>query len=144
MNTHGRLKLEGTLQQVSTALEYLMGQLARSGSSDDRDAIELGLSELLSNIVRHGYGGKAGPIRLTWSADEKRITVRVADRGKPIPKGSLEEAASTRFDFDDTTPLHALPEGGMGLVLVQRSFHKLRYRSRWGVNRLTAVRRMRR
>lgn len=141
MSATGRMKFQASLQQASTALEHLMRELAPFGTPDDRDAVELGASEILSNIVRHGYQGSAGPIRIRWSAQPARIQLCVCDTGRPIPQRSFEDAASTVFDFENTS-IGDLPEGGLGLALAQRSFHEMRYRSRAGVNRLVAVRRI--
>jgi len=142
MNTSGRLSLEGTLHDASAAVEALMAELARDVPPKDCEAIELGMAEIVSNIVRHGYDGAAGPIRIYWTVSPRQVALRICDYGKPMPKDSLQSARHTSLDFHETG-LHDLPEGGLGLAFVSRMFHKLSYRSRGRVNRLVATRRMR-
>ena len=141
MKRRGRLDFRANLQAALAVLERINSQLARLGSEEDRSAMELGLAEVLTNIVRHGYGGEPGRIRVRWSAEPQAIRMWVCDLGRPIPPGSIELAASTVFDFD-TTGVPDLPERGLGLALVHRVFHGVRYRSRGGVNRLSLVRRL--
>ena len=142
MSRHGRIALDATLEGTSAALEQLMGHLAGVGTAEDRDAVELASAEVLSNIVRHGYHGRPGPIHIVWVAGSRRIELRFADCGKPIPADSLAQARHTSLDFSDTT-VHDLPEGGMGLALVRRLFHRVQYRSRGRVNRLQVARKLR-
>ena len=142
MRAAGRVSLTGTLADASAGVEPLMAELARQAPESDCEAVELGVAEIVSNIVRHGYGGRPGPIRIAWSVSATHVVLRVCDCGKPIPSGMLEEARNTALDFGETG-LRDLPEGGLGLAFVNRMFHHLKYRSRANVNRLVASRRMR-
>jgi anti-sigma regulatory factor (Ser/Thr protein kinase) len=143
MRPRGRIDLSATLEGTSAALEELMVELLPFASSEDRDAIELGAAEVLSNIVRHGYGGDAaGRIRMAWVAGTRRIELRFCDCGKPIPDVRMAIARETSLDFGDTR-LDDLPESGLGLAFIRRMFHRVRYRSRGPVNRLRLVRKLR-
>lgn len=142
MSRHGRISLDATLEGTSAALEQLMQELRGVGSSEDRDAVELAAAEVLSNIVRHGYRGAPGPIRIWWVAGSRRIELRICDCGTPIPASQLDQARHTSLDFGDTM-ITDLPEGGLGLALVRRLFHRVQYRSRGRVNRLRVARKIR-
>jgi serine/threonine-protein kinase RsbW len=142
MKRSGQLSFDATLPGMSSGIAELVAQFACCCSPQDCNAAELGISELLSNIARHGYGGKAGTVSIKWAADASRMVFRIIDTGIPIPPGALENAAKKRFDFDAKTDIAQLPEFGMGLFLVQQSFQKVRYRSCGGVNRFVAIRRL--
>jgi anti-sigma regulatory factor (Ser/Thr protein kinase) len=75
--------------------------LAEYGEADDRFAIELLVSELVTNAVRHG----TGPIELTMSIDVDLVRVTVGDHGgrQPVLRPRPPDAAA---------------DGGMGLRLV--------------------------
>jgi serine/threonine-protein kinase RsbW len=139
MKRTGRLTLDATLEQVSAALELFMEQLQRHGTQEDRDAIQLGAAEVLSNIVRHGYRGGEGVIRVSWRADRAALVIHVCDCGRPIPDSTFRDSVNTVFDFEHTD-VTDLPEGGLGLGIVRQVFDDVRYRTRLGVNRLVAVR----
>lgn len=137
------LALDTRLADVGPAAQRLRDLLPDWLGANERDAIELAVTEVLSNIVRHGYGGDApDKIRVRVLERPAALEIDVWDKGRPIPPGMLEAAdATTTFAFDPTD-LAALPEGGMGLALIKSAFHDVRYGSRGGVNRLHMVRRL--
>lgn len=142
MSVSGRLSLKGTLPDASLGMDALMSELARHAPARDCEAIELGVAEIVSNIVRHGYDGGPGPIRITWTVSPTDVVLRVCDCGVPIPSGMLDEARHVSLDFGQTG-IDDLPEGGLGLAFISQMFHRLTYRSRGRVNRLVASRRLR-
>jgi serine/threonine-protein kinase RsbW len=132
-----------TLDAVAVATQQLRAMLPDWLDAAEIDAIELAVAEALTNIVRHGYDGQAGPdMRLRVLERAGALEIDVWDQGRPIPRGRLDSAdATTTFQFDPTD-LAALPEGGMGLALIKSAFHEVRYGSRSGTNRLHMVRRL--
>ena len=83
-----------------------------------RDALELLVSELVSNAVQHGTACTELPIDLAASLDEGEITVTVTDGGV----GSPPRMGPARGD-----------RGGYGLRIVDRESR------RWGVDRAGAT-----
>ena len=131
------------LADVAPATQAVRATLPDWLADAERDAIELALTEALTNIVQHGYGGGAdAQVRLRVLERPGALEIELTDEGRPIPPGLLEAAdAATTFAFDPTD-LAALPEGGMGLALIKSAFHEVRYASHGGVNRLSLVRRI--
>jgi serine/threonine-protein kinase RsbW len=137
------LSVATRLADVAAATQQLRGMLPDWLEERERDAIELALAEVLTNVVRHGYGGDAAEkMRVRVLERPGALEIDVWDRGRPIPPGKLESTdVTTSFSFDPTN-LAELPESGMGLALIKSAFDDVRYASRDGVNRLHLVRRL--
>ncbi len=137
-----RLEVEGTLEAVSRAVADLRRRLdavIAPEAPQDCAAIELGVAEVLTNIVQHGQG--RGPIVLECLRREGAVEVLVHDGGRPIPFEALAQAGPARFDFDPAD-LARLPDHGMGLALVKSLFHSLDYQQAEGHNLLRLRRRL--
>jgi anti-sigma regulatory factor (Ser/Thr protein kinase) len=73
-----------------------------------RSDLALGVTELCSNIIRHGYAGARGTIDLNASRRADRIQICIVDSA---PRFVLGEVSKPRRG--------ALREGGYGLQLIQ-------------------------
>jgi serine/threonine-protein kinase RsbW len=119
--------IEATLDEVSRVCSELHVLALARGGSEWSAEVDLGLTEALTNVVRHGYGSTpVGGISLTCfeSADDWHLTL--GDQGKPIPQHRLDPSARSVFDFDPGD-LQSIPEGGMGLALIRASFDLMDY-----------------
>ncbi len=137
-----RLEVEGTLDAVSRAVADLRRRLDAVIAPDapqDCAAIELGVAEVLTNIVLHGQG--RGPIEVECRRRGGVVEVVVRDTGQPIPPDQLGRAGLDCFDFDPAD-LGGLPDHGMGLALVRSLFHGLDYHHAHGRNVLRLRRRL--
>jgi anti-sigma regulatory factor (Ser/Thr protein kinase) len=92
--------------------EQLGGELSAQQLGD----VELLVSELAANSVRHAGCDEAGEISLEATVDDRRVRLRLCDHGQ---------------GFEDRTPPALPPEraGGLGLVLLDR------LSNRWGTHR---------
>jgi anti-sigma regulatory factor (Ser/Thr protein kinase) len=103
------LTVRGTLDGVIHIRRWLEGvlsgwQVAAQVTSD----LELAVTELCTNIVRHGYGGQGrGDITVAVSRRSSSIRVTVEDGAPPF------EPEATALPAPE-----ALQEGGYGLSLV--------------------------
>lgn len=77
--------------------------------------IELSLAEALNNIIKHSYKGDGNnKIDIKMDCSDKNFSVELTDYGesrKNLNKPVLE------FDPDD---IDGLPEGGMGLFIIEQ------------------------
>jgi serine/threonine-protein kinase RsbW len=118
---------EATLDEVSRVCSELSALALARGGTDWSAQIDLGLTEALTNVVRHGYGAaRRGRILLVCldSGDCWRLTLR--DQGEPIPNIQLGQSERSVFDFDPDD-LNSVPEGGMGLALIRACFDRMDY-----------------
>ena len=134
--------VQAALAEVAQATQRVRDLLPGWMEQSERDAVELGVAEALTNIVEHGYGGDSPQeVRVRLLERPGALEVDVWDRGRPIPPGMLEQADETTFQYDPTD-LGALPEGGLGLALIKAAFDEVSYRRKGGVNRLHLVKRI--
>ena len=106
-----------------------MHQLDEEWLSD----VLLAFSEALNNTIIHSYHREAGhEVALEILLEEGEATFIIRDRGTAMPSGWLSR--SIDFDPDD---LHNLPEGGMGMALIESIMDHIEYSSDpGGVNSL--------
>jgi serine/threonine-protein kinase RsbW len=128
------LTVQPTLQDLGRAVQALHAVLPARLPEADRNALEIALCEVLTNIVQHGFPGGAGaPIEVSWVEHPHVFVVEVCDTGCAIPRARLDAAGPAAFAFD-AGDIAALPEGGFGLALVKAAFDVVDYRSEHGVN----------
>jgi serine/threonine-protein kinase RsbW len=132
------LRFRSTLADVARVAEHLRGRMPAGLSAPEQDAVELGITEALTNIVRHGTLDPDEPVELHWTERPGRLEIEIVDRGQAIPEHRLRDAGPSTFDFDETD-IGGLPEGGMGLALIKAAFDHIDYRSDGGENHLHLI-----
>lgn len=77
--------------------------------------IELSVAEALNNIIKHSYkGNEENKIDIFMSCEEGKFTIRLTDFGESRKK--LDKPV-LQFDPSD---IDSLPEGGMGLFIIEQ------------------------
>lgn len=98
---------------------------ARSRSIADADLarVLIAVEELVTNIVRYGYGpGDAiGEARVTLRLDGSRFAIEIVDNSRPF-----DPFAQSEPDLD--APVEARRIGGLGLYIVKALMDRTRYR----------------
>ena len=98
-----------------------------------RAELEMALVELVSNIVRHGYGeGATASIALELKRTTDRVCVVIRDKGQPVPPWAMQ-LADTALDYDPAI-LDTLPTGGLGLALAIAAVDQFTYVQEAGTN----------
>lgn len=96
--------------------------------------IELSLAEALNNVIKHSYkGDETNKIEIEMIYDNKQIVVNLSDFGEPrenLNKPVLE------FDPED---IDSLPEGGMGLFIIEQLMDENNYSVDGNKNTFTLV-----
>jgi anti-sigma regulatory factor (Ser/Thr protein kinase) len=81
-----------------------------------RDRWELAVVEAVTNVIRHSYQGRAGPVQLTSEVYPDRLTLSLRHRGRSFqPPPGADKA------------LEEPGEGGMGLYLIRACTDGVRY-----------------
>lgn len=131
-------QFDATLSELSRVCAEI-GALAETRAGADWAAeINLGLTEALSNVVRHAYDNTAGRISLSCVETEEAWLLTLNDNGVPIPQERVDSEDESVFDFDPQD-LQSLPEGGMGLALIRRCFDRVSYQAGRDGNCLSLV-----
>ena len=117
MSVSDRLTLPSRTTAIDDARRWASGHLERAGASAEAVwAVELVLTEALSNIVRHAYGGDEGQvIELELDLDDERVELVIVHFGEP-------------FDPSTYSPpdLDAVPTGGYGVLLINELMDEVR------------------
>lgn len=73
-------------------LDALVGTVRAAASvfgSSFADELEVAVSEIATNILRHGYAGARGPVQLEVGVHPDRVAVGLRDQGIPFDLGSV-------------------------------------------------------
>ena len=139
---HRRFSLTPSLDEVSRTTGQIQA-LDRCLPEQEWHAVQVAVAEVLTNIVKHGYGGGGpGRIELIWIVYATRLEIDVRDTGRPIPRDRLRQAGPSDFEFDPTD-FQGLPQSGLGLALIKGAFDEYAYATRGGINRLRLRKRLR-
>jgi len=95
---------------------------ALDASADAVPDLVLAVDEAVTNIIRHGYGGRPGPIGIEVERDDAAIVVHVTDEAAPFDPTTWPEP-----DLD--VPLERRAAGGLGIHLVRTSVDRLAHRA---------------
>jgi serine/threonine-protein kinase RsbW len=141
MDTVFELKIRSELDAVAPLASGIRAICAEYLDEEGLDAVELAVSEAVTNIIRHGYEeGEEGSIKVLVLVYPDRIAFEIVDRAPPMDPALLEQASAERFAFDPKN-LDELPESGMGLALIRMNMDKVEYLSRPKQNTLRMIRR---
>lgn len=111
------LRVEAGLEQIRLVGVTVRAVAEQFISTTRAQLIELCTVEIATNCVKHAYFGEQGHLlRVCVSLENDHLVVEVRDRGTAIPQTALENRTNP-FDFD-LSDTDSLPEGGMGLALV--------------------------
>lgn len=129
------LKIDSDLASVELVAKAVRALCSESLAEEALNDVEIGLVEALNNVIKHGYAGKKGSaVEVSVSLKPDRVIIDIVDQAPPMPTGSLAGEAPRAPDFET---LNDLPEGGMGLSLIQMTMDEVHYASEKGSNRLT-------
>lgn len=136
MPNHWTLTVDSDVRQLAHIGEFIT-QAGSAAGLDERAlfAVELACDEACSNVIKHGYAGQPGEIRITCQAVDADFVVEVVDRGPPFNPLSVKPAPAAS-SIDD------IPVGGRGVYLIRKLMDSVTYQydPRHG-NRLTMTKR---
>lgn len=90
-------------------------------SKHDAHSLHLAIEEAVSNVMKHGYGGQALPVKVSLEmVPPDRVRATIADCAPAYDP-------LARPEVDTSLPLEARPIGGLGVHLVKRLMHVTHY-----------------
>jgi serine/threonine-protein kinase RsbW len=96
--------------------------------------IELSIAEALNNIIKHAYKGvENNVIQISLDISNNKFTIILEDFG--IPRENFNKP-SLNFDPED---IDSLPEGGMGLFIIEQLMTETKYERIGNKNIFTLV-----
>lgn len=137
MPKESTLQLIAQVKNLPEIRRYIRDQatVLEIGPSSTYDVL-LAVTEMVTNILVHGYKGKAGPLEIQVSLQGDELVVCLKDQAPPFDP--------TRLPVPDiSVPLEDRPLGGMGIHLTREFMDRVTYRySSQGQNQLTLVKRI--
>lgn len=100
--------------------------------------IQLCVVEAVTNVIKHAYGAQAGlEVVVAVALHPEEISFRIMDTGKTMKPLSREP-----LEFDPTN-LATIPEGGLGLHIIQTVMDEVNYQTVDGTNILSLTKYLR-
>lgn len=133
------LAIDSSLEHVGLVGAAVRGA-ARLAAFAERTCrqIELSAVEAVNNAIRHAYAGRPGHlVEIDVRILSDALVIEVLDRGTPMRRPLRRVPLA--FDPEDR---ENLPEGGMGLFLIQSIMDDVRYVSEKGSNRMTMTKKL--
>ena len=130
------LRLCGTmdhLRLVWQAGETLLDSIAfQEDPEGTRYNILLALQEMVTNILRHAYGGdETRPLEISLGADEDGFEMTLRDQGPEFNPLLIDTSAIQNEAVEQTVPTR---EGGYGILITKMVMDKMEYERRQGWN----------
>lgn len=123
----GRRVIPATARAVRGLLEEMERAQDMAGlTQDERDCTLLVLAEALNNVVKHGYGGRAGWIAVLPGPGRTGRDWRIVDAAAPVPETCRRPVVPGGGS-----------EGGFGWPLILALTRHVAMRRRWGLNILS-------
>ena len=118
------LSLEAAALDDLAAIRGFVRKMAQSlgASPVMADDLVIAVDEAATNVIRHGYKGRPGPLRVEVLREGAAIVVHLVDEAP-----SFDPTGRPAPDLD--TPLERRPFGGMGIHLMSVSVDRLDHRS---------------
>ncbi|MFA5181175.1 MAG: ATP-binding protein [Syntrophales bacterium] len=126
-----RISIDSRLDQVHMVGYAVHGICSQLGLGDIVVyQLELAVVEAVNNAIKHAYGSVAGhPVEVVISVNDKRLQFEICDDGETLHFLTK----STGLDFDPRNKT-SLPEGGMGLHIMEQVMDDVNYFVRDGRN----------
>ena len=137
-----RLSIDSNLADLFVVSMVVRGVCGHVGMDEaEASSVEVCAIEAATNAIKHAYRkapGREVSIQITFNAE--RLDVDVLDQGESMPEEQLAKLrnGSPVLEFDPAD-LAAVPEGGMGLQIINEVMDEIAYNSEAGINRLRLV-----
>lgn len=117
-----RIQVSSRFDEIGRADAWLRAELLPHASEPVRHDLALVLEEVLTNVIRHGYGaGAEAWIDISAEISGGKLRLEVRDRARPFDPFT---AAPPDLEAD----LAERPVGGLGIFLVRRLMDRVDYR----------------
>lgn len=134
MEEISRLKFPASYDQLELIRKHVERFMSILGlSSEVMYDINFSITELVTNIIKHGYEEKGGTIEVIVCQQEENFVIKIRDKA-PIFNPILVPSP------DLSKPLKNMPLGGLGLHITKNLVDSLKHRiTKSGGNEITIV-----
>jgi serine/threonine-protein kinase RsbW len=132
-------RIDGTFDNVRFVGQAINTICVNVCSTSTAYQIELASVEVCNNIIEHAYKDGSGEIHISLELEDTHLTLRFRDVGIPVP----ESLSQTQVFHYDKANIENLPEGGMGLYLIESIMDTREYSRIDNYNYLTLTKQLR-
>ena len=127
------MSLPARLDEVERLTAWLRTITSSILREDEFILLEIGVVELVNNIIEHAFQTTNGSLEVTCAFDGPRVTLHFSDAGTAMPDGiqKLYDNATDDVAPDATS--------GRGLGIIKRCFEHVRFYRTDGLNRISAT-----
>jgi anti-sigma regulatory factor (Ser/Thr protein kinase) len=130
------ISIAADLSQVDRVRHFLKDSLTPLHVSEENVfKIELGLVEMVVNVMRYAYPDGGGEISIDIRADRHRVIIEIRDSGIPF-----DPCSAAKPDINEV--IAAGRKGGLGIYLTREIMDSCSYRRDGGQNILTLVKKI--
>ncbi|SFV27913.1 serine/threonine-protein kinase RsbW [Devosia crocina] len=134
MSPNLSLKIDSDLGSVELVAKAVRALCSDSLGEDALNDVEIGVVEAINNVIKHGYAGQKGSaVEVSVGLRQDRVVIDIVDQAPPMPPDAL---GAPLYGHAGPSSTEDLPEGGMGLSLIQMTMDEVSYSSEQGSNRL--------
>ncbi|TAE23349.1 MAG: ATP-binding protein [Candidatus Kapaibacterium sp.] len=134
-----QFRIKGHLENVALVGQAINTICTSVCSASTAYQVELAAVEICNNIIEHAYSKSYGNIDILLKLEGTELSLQFTDSGASMPETAQ---APPQLDFD---PLNRpdLPEGGMGLYLIETIMDSSDYQRLENKNILTVRKQLR-
>jgi len=128
------IKLESTVDNLPVIADFVDQALANF-EADPATVykIQLSIDEACTNVIKHAYEGKGGPLFLALELSGSKIIITLQDKGTPFDPTSIPAP-------DLSADLEERAIGGLGIYFMQKLMDSVQYSfSKTEGNKLTMI-----
>ncbi len=131
MSKYFSLEVEAEHRHLVVIRRFVTDVMKFGGFGHDELArAELCINELAENVIRYGYGGGKGRIKVKAGFDTGRMLFSITDWGAPFdPQGYVTQDVKDLFEGE--------VKGKLGISAVRRSSDRIIYSRLKGKNKIT-------
>jgi serine/threonine-protein kinase RsbW len=115
------LEVEARIENLAAIDDFVTDAMKRLGAEDESYRVQLAVNEACTNIIQYAYSGDCDlPIQILCSIVGNDLVVRIRDWGEPFEPNSVP-VPDTQSELSDRKL------GGLGILLMKKMMHEVRY-----------------
>lgn len=135
-----RLSIDSALENVKLVGMAVNRLCAQALDQRAGDEVELAVVEAVNNCIMHAYLQESGhEVTVELTLGSECVLIEISDHGRSMDWQANNELGKC-LSFD-AAHIDSIPEGGMGLFLIDSLMDEVGYSSGGGINTLTLSRR---
>jgi serine/threonine-protein kinase RsbW len=133
-----KMIIDSDIENVSL-IRKIISRLCEFTPFSRTEAFYVGLCvvESVNNAIKHAYGNELGhQVEIIFALHSNRLILEISDTGRSMDPKYLPSKGELFIEFNPDD-MDSLPEGQMGLAIINEVMDQVAYTTSEGVNKLT-------